>query len=184
MRRNPRVWYTTGVGAGHGMKPRWMDADDALVRAHYPDIKLLLELLPDRTKPAIKARAAKLGLTAPPPTAWTAKECSALRRKRGEGLTVRELLPFFPGRTYRAIEDQLRESQIFAGHRMATAKDPLVEAIRQRARHVGMSISELGRRSKAPQYFNRTSSPRIMRHIAAAVAVLGGELDVEWEPLD
>lgn len=125
-----------------------------------------------------------MGLTAPPPTAWTAKERSALRRKRDEGLTVRELLLFFPGRTYRAVEDQLRESQVFAGHRMATAKAPLVEAIRGRARHVGMSISELGLRSKAPHYFNHPSSPRIMRHIAAAVAVLGGQLDVGWEPLD
>ena len=55
MRRNPRVWQTTGVGAGHGLKPRGRDADDALVRAHYPNINRLLVLLPTRSKPAIKA---------------------------------------------------------------------------------------------------------------------------------
>src|SRR5688572_13739708 len=112
MRRNPRVYANYGIGRGNGSQRRWTADEDQLVVIHKDDMRRLKRLLPHRSYRALQARTGKLGL-ATPQIPWSPADRQRLRRLRRGGLTVRQLTDHFPGRTYRAIEDQLRECRIF-----------------------------------------------------------------------
>ena len=69
--------------------PLWTDEEQALVRAHYPDIGKLEALLVRRTPAAIKKQAHQLGLVKPR-TKWSSDEVRKMPPPYKEGDDVRQ----------------------------------------------------------------------------------------------
>ncbi len=71
-----------------------------LIRRHYPDVKLLLRILPGRTAGGLKAKAGEMGLRSRRPPIWTLREERLLREHYPNRARLEKL---FPNRTWDAI---------------------------------------------------------------------------------
>ena len=83
----------------------WSAAEDAMLVAHYqergPSWRGWADLLPGRSKKAIKTRASRLGLTAP-----ERRAASAVRHPSEHGQRVRDLMA--KGKTPSQIDREMR----------------------------------------------------------------------------
>src|ERR1700680_1678336 len=90
MKRNPIGWACWINLGGRAMRVYWTAADDAVIRALYPQhsVHEIARQL-GRSKDAVKHRARKLRITASPAAGWTEEETAYLRENYAT-LTVEE----------------------------------------------------------------------------------------------
>jgi hypothetical protein len=157
----------------------WTIDEDELLLSHCPDWKLLQRLLPGRTFEAIRYRSKKLDRTAIC-TAWTGRE---IRWLRNEGRTMSaEECAIELGRSIVAIK-RARTRWGASLHRRGTSKDLLIQDIRDRAKHLGLSNTDVQRMTgrRSPFLLPKHSSNRSVSAAFDAVRVLGGTLVAVWD---
>ncbi|MGI3128745.1 hypothetical protein [Nitratireductor sp. PBL-C9] len=159
----------------------WTMKEHEVIVSHWPDIETIEKCLPHRSRRAIRAFAGKCNLTTSRHV-WTAAEDMKLRKLAAAG------------ESRRAIASEMGMSLNQIAGRMAYAgislarKPPkpstnlLVNAVRQRAFELHMTLSDLDRSLGSRKIFQQASgSQRVAHtHIERAVKALGGRLVVEW----
>jgi lambda repressor-like predicted transcriptional regulator len=167
-----------------GWAPSWSDADDALLREHYPDCALLRKLIPQRTLKAIQLRAQKLGVMGRVKL-WKSHELKKAKQLLDTGATNAEILAAFPDRPpCRVWEGIARHYGRQERNRKADFPPGPLREIRQEARRRGMSLAEVARRSGLNSSNLHKPVELGLSALARLAAVVGGELVIEWEPLE
>lgn len=159
---------------------RWSEVEDVIVRDAYPDYALMMRHLPGRSLSALKHRSSALGVVRRRHV-WTQTEVRKLSGLIAAGACKAELL-----RTFSYLRPgQVQGKICHLGLRrrkapLASFDDPAVSAVRKRAAEKGMSLRDLDRLARTGRYFQNSTRRLVLRHVARAVAVLGGEVRVEW----
>lgn len=169
---------------------RWSEDEDGIVSAIYPDYALMARRLPARSPRALRHRAATLGVVHRRHV-WTQREVGTLSRLAAAGASGAELARAFP---------HLRPAQVLAkmGHlartgqlplsrrmlRLANFDEPAIDAVRRRAIEKGLSLRDLDRSARTGRYFQKSTRQLVLRHVAGAAALLGGEVRFEWDGSD
>lgn len=160
--------------------PLWQQYEVELLRAHYPDLDLLVRLLPHRTRKAIELAAQRRGLSRKLHV-WTGVEVTRLRRLAREGATKAEFLDAFPGLRWKQIASALSKRGI--RRRRSPLKvfgEPIFDEVRRLARAHGMFVYELAETTRSGGYFRKRPTRRNWKHLAAGVEMFGGEVFVRW----
>jgi len=160
--------------------PRWSQVEDDLLREHFRSNRDCTELIPCRTKDAIKSRARTLGLTQPD-TPWTAALVRRVSRMAAH--YTDEEIASAVGRTVAAVRDKISGLRRPPRMRFPSAA-PIASDIRERCYAERISLQKLYRFIGTDRFL---AERRIRRYnaihpaLSDAVRILGGELYVEWE---
>ena len=166
------------------MAKRYSSDEIQIVRETYPDYAEMLRRMPGRTQKGLAtcAQTRGIGVKRKP---WTCAEVRKLTALLAQRLSLREIADAFPHRTMRSIVRYKERNDLTILHGLKPVRDPAVQALRERAASLGMSLSELDRRARCPGFYRHGGLPTpCLRHIAAGAAVLGGEVVIEWDPLE
>lgn len=158
----------------------WTFEEDEKVQALYPRYDLLRAALPNRSLAALKHRARRLGV-AHRRHIWTNLEVRRLREAFENHVPDKELEALFPG--IRLSQIKSKAGHIRAPHRRAQRaifKVQALDAIRHRAKARGLSYVELDRQAKTDKFFQKSCRQPMLKPIARATALLGGEVCIEW----
>lgn len=162
----------------------WTYRETEVLREHWPDMAAMRKLLPHRTATAIRHMAAKCG-AAPPKDQhiWTGAEDKRLRALAASGASRKEMAAAL-GLSPLQVQNRLSYARIRIAKRPPRlCGNLLVDAVRQRAFHLNISMVDLDRSLGKRQLFQRTASNRCIapRHIDQAVKALGGRLTIVWD---
>jgi len=163
-------------------RSKWEGWEHRIIRAHWPDIDKLCELLPHRTAAAISCRAGVIGMTSER-RPWTREDrvrLAAIPRS----VPTREIVGLFPGRGCRAIQKQRTRIAPVEGCSPAHSAFELVQAIWTRCVDLGVSRGDLRRRIGDPQALTEAVNVRdgvSPTKLARAVEILGGQLVAVWD---
>lgn len=161
----------------------WSKAEDAVVRKIYPDYILMRGRLPWRSLAALKHRAAALGIVHRRHV-WTQTEVRTLAILVAANASNAELGHALPHLSLGQITAKI-------GHlRLPRRKPRLVDfdevaigEVRRRAVEKGLSLRELDRLARTKRYFQSSTRRLVLKHVARATIVLGGEIRIEWDEL-
>jgi hypothetical protein len=157
----------------------WSDREDQTLRRSYPDYAAARRELPHRTTVALLERARRLRIARTLHT-WADADFVKLRRLYPSA-AKQELLAAFPGLSLRAIERAAERKHIRRKKRtLQNTGDALLDAIRERARSICYSMSDLDERAQTKRFFERRGWTKL-RHPAydrlySAVEALDGEM--------
>jgi hypothetical protein len=162
----------------------WTAHEDERLRTLYPRYDLLRVALPHRSLSALKHRVRRLGIVRRRHI-WTNLEIRRLHEAFENHVPDRELEALFPGLGLGQIK--AKAGHIRAPHR----RSPQVifgvralDAIRQRARAQGLSNVELDRRARTGKFFQKSRRQPMLKQIARAAVLLGGELCIVWRDFE
>ncbi|MDT2024536.1 hypothetical protein [Methylocella sp. CPCC 101449] len=162
--------------------PDWTEREDNFIRENYPDYEKLTKKLSGRSYNAIRNRCRVIGVSRRLES-WTAAEKLRLRKLWPKG-SKRDLGNAFPNRTHSAIRSMAQAMKLTKRLDLFRTNVPLVDDIRQRARSLGYTMSELDTLARSGRFFAagciKGSVPR-PQYIEAAVRRLGGRLTVVWK---
>lgn len=162
---------------------RWDEAQDAFVRKSYPDYGVIADRLPHRSLAALKNRAAILGIVRRRHV-WKQTEVRKLIRLVAAGVANAELAHAFPEMRQAQIASKIRHLKLPPRRpALATFEDVAINEVRKRAFAENMTLVELDRRAGTGRYFQKSIRRLVLGHVARAAAVLGGKIQLEWEPL-
>lgn len=159
----------------------WTLKEHEVVVSYWPDVRAIRKCLPHRTEAAIRAFAAKCNLTTSRHV-WTGAMDAKLRRFAAAGWSRKDI----------AGELGLRLNQVagrlsYTGTKIASkppapSAHPLVNAIRQRAFSMNMTMIDLDRSLGSRKIFQQAAGKQNVSHvhIRKAVEALGGKLTIEW----
>lgn len=151
------------------------------MREVYPDYGLMRRHLPHRSLAALKKRAANLGVVWPRHV-WKRTEVQNLSRLVAEGASNAELMHAFPHLRLEQIASKISHLRLPRRKpRLAWFEDAAIREVRRRAAEKDLSLRELDRRARTKRYFQASTRRLVLKHVASAVAVLGGEMCIEWE---
>ena len=162
----------------------WTEAEDDTVRQLYPDYAAMAGVLRHRTYSGLRNRADKLGLRTKRHV-WTTTEQARLRELWPKSSSA-ELRAAFPSLTYVAIVSQGEFLALPRRGRppLMLTGDPLCDALRDRCRVLGYSMTDLDRLACSGSYFATGAWKRKGGHrltpMVRAVRALGGVLNIEW----
>jgi hypothetical protein len=169
-----------------GRGDRLWDDDDDVLRRIFPDFDALERLMPYRSLAAIKARARKIGLYQKDEyKIWKCTDVHKLRSAYQRG-GLREALAAFP----ECQDWQIRGRVAYYGIRhtrpLKPQGIPLIDALRQRARDLGLSMEDLDHLAGGGFYFRSSgwtqgiSGKVTERKILRVMRALGGRLEASW----
>lgn len=151
------------------------------MRETYPDYGLMRQRLPRRSLAALKNRAATLGVVRPRHV-WTQTEVRKLSRLIAASASNAELMRAFPHLRLEQITSKIRYLRLPRRKpRLARFEDAAIREVRWRAVQKGLSLRELDRLARTKRYFQTSTRRLVLKHVARAAAVLGGEICIEWE---
>lgn len=180
-RARARIRFLGFTPKGH---PLWTEEEDAILRACYPDYKHAIKCLRRRTYYACRAHARHLQIVRTR-RAWTAADVSKLRRLFGPA-TRQEILRTFPEWSWPQIQCKA-QSLGLKRKRQTPRSTPWqpIDAIKQRARELNYSLSDVDKLAGSKTYFARAgwTGRRQMnfQYVGRAVEALGGRLVVVWD---
>lgn len=166
---------------GHfGKHPLWTEAEDDLIKAMYPDYRLLCKRLRRRTFAAIKSRAHFLKITTPR-AGWTGASVT-LFKKLYPKVPTPQLVHIFAGR--KAASLRRTASRLGLKKHYPRLKDrglTITDQVRRRANKRGWTMADLDAFSKTKRYF-QAGNFQHDEHWALlkAVAILEGKVKLEW----
>jgi hypothetical protein len=165
----------------------WTDSEEELLRTHYPDYDRLCDLLPKRSRKAIRTRCDKLDISHSIKW-WTGREISMLRRLWTSGMPRAELLEVFQGCSWKSIS-RAAESREFKRPRRRYVKVPsaAATAVRDRCFELNYRLKDVDALAKTNKYFQQGSTYRPrpdIKRIDRAVRALDGKLVVTWNDGD
>lgn len=159
----------------------WTLKEHEVVVSYWPDVEAIRKRLPHRSKRAIHAFAGRCNLTTGRHM-WTAAEDTKLRKLAAAGYRRKEIameLDLTPGQ----VAGRLSYARISIARKPpAPSPNLLVNAIRQRAFDLNMTLADLDRSLGNQKIFRQAAGRQRVRHvhIDRAVKALGGRLTVEW----
>lgn len=178
-RARERMARTGRTPSGHWL---WTKEEDGIVRTLYPDYKALRRKLRRRTRYALKARAARLGVIRKNHV-WLAAEVSRVRRMYPRA-TQEELMAALPNLSLSQIRSKASDIGVRRRRKLVATGYPLIDAIRERAFEQNLSMVDLDAIARTKRFyqsggwrggnFNR-------KFVLRAVEALGGEVVVQWE---
>ena len=176
--------YGVPVKARTVIDKTWTEAEDDTVRRLYPDYAAMVAVLRHRSYSALRNRADKLGLRTKRHV-WTTAEQARLRELWAKSSSA-ELRAAFPGLSRLAIVKQGEFLGLPPRGKppLVLTGDPLCDALRDRCRELGYSMTDLDRMACSGTYFATGAWARKAGHrltpMVRAVRALGGVLNVEW----
>lgn len=162
---------------------RWTPAEDAHLVASYPDYAALGLLLPQRSRGAMEARLSDLGVIHRKPPPWTPSEVRTLAEMRSGGASFKLLREALPRRSRGALAARVHKHAVRLRRRYVLTGDVLIDAIRRRVTQQGLTLKELDRLVGSGTGFVSGRTNLALKHLAKAIEILGGELEIEWEAL-
>ncbi len=167
-----------------GARCHWTEAEYNILRAAWPDREKLRRLLPHRSRKSILEAASRCGIRRALHI-WTAAQDKKLRHLVRSGIPRSEIASLL-GLGRMQVQNRLNYTGVTAGRQPYRPTGyPLVDAIRQRAFAMNMTLVDLDRVCRTGQAFQHANASRPLapRHALKAIKVLGGRLDVEWQPI-
>lgn len=162
----------------------WTPKEDQLCRSLYPDYLALTKALPRRTKSAIQSRCKNLGISKKVHV-WTAKERSDFRRlyASADRAEVFKRFPHLSDGAFHTLGRRLCIQRPKAP--FVSTGNYLLDGLRQRARHEGLTMADLDEFTASRGYFRykkwRPVRGRIKYDIIVrAIHELGGKLQIVW----
>ena len=140
--------------------------------------------LPHRSLAALKHRVRCLGIVHRRHV-WTNFEVRRLREAFEKHASDKELEALFPG--IRLSQIKAKAGHIRAPHRRAQRaifEVQALDAIRHRAKARGLSYVELDRLARTGKFFQKSRRQPMLKPIARAAALLGGEVCIEWREFE
>lgn len=160
---------------------RWSKVEDAIVRDVYPDYALMIRRLPERSLSALKHRASALGVVRRRHV-WMQTEVRKLSELVAAGASKAELARAFSYLQPGQVSGKVRHLGLRCRKApLARFDDPAISAVRKRAAGKGMSLRDLDRLARTGRYFQKSIRRLVLRHVARAALVLGGEVRIEWD---
>nr|WP_278520425.1 hypothetical protein [Brucella anthropi] len=163
----------------------WTREEDDLVRAHFENRPKLRALLPHRSREAIESRVYRLGLNLEKRYfVITAKDAARIAQLVTTCRTYQEVADVM-GISMHTVRNFMKRKRIhFTRSAPKMTGVPLVDAVRQRAFNMKLSMRDLDRslgyRAKC---FSRSNCAHLISigQIAKAAKALGGRLEIVWE---
>lgn len=177
-RKRSRRNYAASTGG------EWTPQEDAKLSALYPSYDLLQAALPLRSYWALRNRVQSLNI-ARRRHVWTNLEIRRLRDAFENQVPDRDLEGLFPG--LRLSQIKAKAGHMKAPHRKGERIDfgvPALDAIRERARAMGISYVELDKRARTGKFFQKSTRQPMLKHISRAAKLLGGDVTIEWKDED
>ncbi len=159
----------------------WTLKEHEVLISHWPDVNTIRRRIPHRSTRAIRAFAGKCNLTNPRHI-WTAAQDAKLRKLAAEGNRPKEIAEIL-GLTLGQVTGRMRYARIRVARRPpAQCADPLINAVRQRAYALNMTLADLDRSLGKRRTFQQASGKQRVKlvHVARAVRAMGGRFIVEW----
>lgn len=161
----------------------WTELERKTIEQIGSDFDAIQERLPHRTRVAIANQCRKMGLKQKPQHIWSAAEISRLKRMYLRA-SAAEICGAFPHSTWVNIQQVARYHGLRRGSSpyQSTGYAPL-DAIREKCRRVGWSMSDLDRAAKTKNYFAKMGwRGKSINHMAIgrAIAALDGFVKVDW----
>jgi len=159
----------------------WTLKEHEVVVSHWPDVSEIARRMPYRSERAIRAFAGRCNLTTPRHT-WTAAQDSKLRKLAAAGLPRKEIAAEI-GLGVGQVAGRLNYCKIHVARRPpAPSSDPLVDAVRQRAFEMDLSLADLDRSLGNRKIFQQASGQQRVKlaHVERAIKALGGQLVAKW----
>ena len=159
---------------------RWSAQEDRIILILYPDYTEMQRHLRSRSYYAIRARARVLGVVIQRHV-WTNSEVTKLRALYLRGATCTEVAKAFPGLRPRQITSKARHIRLVRGQREPYALGiPPIDTVREQAAIRGWTWRKLDNLAKTGRYFQQTTRRVDWGHLARAIEVLGGTIDIDW----
>ena len=161
----------------------WTDQERETVKRLAPDYKALRKALRKRSHVAIRAQAAKLGLTKPIHF-WTGAELSKLR-KLYPAASSKEICEAFPHSTWTNIKQAARYHGFRrkrVGYKLTGI--PGLDEVRRRCFEIGWSMPDLDKAARTGKYFSRSGwiGKKINhRALGRAIEALDGYIMPDWK---
>ena len=164
----------------------WTSEEDDQVRALFPNYDAMKQALPHRTDAAVRCRAGVLSLKKKHHS-WTGAELVRLKKLYEGGASQKEILRAFPFATSTMIQGGNQYNGFHRKNvRYKPTGFPIIDAIRERALKMNISMVELDAMAHSKKYFRvaawQTGGVH-GKYILRAIAALGGHLSVNWDPL-
>ncbi|WP_439406403.1 hypothetical protein ACNJX9_34025 [Bradyrhizobium sp. DASA03076] len=178
-RARARIQFEGRTPDGH---PLWTKEEDYVVGELFPDYRAMQRKLRRRSKQALYSRAMKLKLTRSV-SHWTTSEIARLRGRWGNA-TKAELIAEFPRHSWDGIQGKGRTFGIRRRPwQPKLTGQQMLDAIRQRAADLRISLRDLDRTCAGRRYFanssRRSQKPR-RNVLLRAIAALGGRVEIVW----
>lgn len=151
----------------------WTPAEDAVLKAAYPNYNAAAAGLPHRSRKALEHRSARLGI-AKKRRVWSEGEVRKMAPPYREGTAVAAILPNLNAKTAPQVYGKASKRRIRRPKRPLKGTGfPILDSIRQRAVDLNFTLRELDAGTGGTRYFQRPTSLRWSR-IARAIECLGG----------
>jgi hypothetical protein len=159
---------------------RWSTGNDRIIQTLYPDYPEMRRRLRNRSYYAIRNRARYLGV-AVSRYIWTNHDKDKLRKLYLCGATRAEVAAAFPYLTQSQICSKAGHIGLLRARRPPHVLGiPPLDDVRRRAAVRGWTLRRLDKAAKTGRYFQQTTRRIDWNHIARAVGVLEGAIDISW----
>lgn len=178
-RARERMARTGRTPSGHWL---WTKEEDYIVRSLYPDYNALRRKLPRRTRYALKARAARLGVIRKDHV-WLAVEVSRVRRMYPRA-TQEELMAALPNLSLSQIRSKAKDIGVRRARRKpVTTGYPLIDVIRDRAFDLRLSMVDLDAMAGTKRFYQSSGwrgGNFNRKFVLRAIEALGGVVSIQW----
>jgi hypothetical protein len=159
---------------------RWSTNEDQIIATFYPDYAQMQRCLPARSYYAIRNRVKTLGV-ATRRHVWTNPEVIRLRTLYLRGATCAEVTAAFPGFSSQQVASKARHICLVRGQREPYMLGvPPIDIVRKQAVIRGWTWRKLDKFAKTGRYFQQTTRRVDWDHLAKAIAILGGTIEIAW----
>jgi hypothetical protein len=159
---------------------RWSTNEDQIIKTFYPDYAQMQRCLQARSYYAIRNRARALG-AATRRHVWTNSEVARLRTLYLRGATCAEIAAAFPGFSWHQVASKARHIRLVRGQREPYILGvPPIDVVRKQAVIRGWTWRKLDKFAKTGRYFQQTTRRVDWDHLAKAIEILGGTIEIAW----
>ncbi len=186
-------WFAAGARSAERLRRRmaksgrtlagqtlWTEAEIKRLYRSYPDYRKACSALPRRSLNAIKSKAFRLRMTRSRQV-WSEGDLRRMKAPYRQGRPINEILALLPGKTKKQIWARASYS---GWHRPRTSPKiynfKAYDEIRDRAFASKLTMRDLAFLSATGNYFLRQPTQNDWRKISNAVALLDGQLLVNW----
>lgn len=159
---------------------RWLSREDQIIRNLYPNYAEMQRRLRSRSYYAIRNRARALDVVTRRHV-WTNSEVTKLRALYLRGATRAEVSATFPRFESHQITSKARHIRLVRGQRKPYALGVApIDTVREEAAIQGLTFRKLDKLAKTGRYFQQTTRRIDWGHLAKAIKVLGGAIEIDW----
>lgn len=174
MERWMKRYFRKRASTGKKRSPR----EDQIIAILYPNYAELQRHLRSHSYYAIRARARMLGIVSQR-YVWTNTEVTKLRTLYLRGATCAEVAAAFPGFRPHQITSKARHIRLVRGQKEPYVLGiPAIDTVREQASIRGWTWRKLDKLAKTGRYFQQTTRRVDWGHLAGAIKVLGGTIEV------